>query len=196
MSSNYPDSFYIYDGAKEALNQCNAYSEGGAFKVQPLINYQVFRGHVFSSRAVFEMETDEVLNIIVDYSGYTGDVLVFEPPVFGATAGPVIINIYQNCTYTGGTAQISYNRSNFHSSNTEVDIISGATSSDGTLFASLLVPATALGAAQHIGFRSGEALPLYINPETNNVRVEVINTNGDIHFSYSFDWFEFELNEL
>ena len=136
------------------------------------------------------------LYVLFDYSTYVPaagkkGIIHVLPPVFGTTAGAVIVNVFRGTNYTGGTEIDIINPNTTATKTTSGTTLTyGATGSEkGTEVLNYLVGATATN--QNSGGGSSTGVSFFIRPNTGKTLVEIVNESGEnITFHYGQAMFE------
>ena len=150
------------------------------------------RGNGFPLQKNFTIASAATLFVLIDYTTYSNDdgFIFILPPVFTASAGKVIVNVYRGTDYSGGT-EIEVNSNNTIIGNVlETTITHGATGSDkGTSSLEYLVGASSTN--QNSGGGISAIGPPFIRNNCCKTLVEIINQSGEeIVFNYSQMFYE------
>lgn len=168
-------------------------SEEGIISTTFADNYGV-KGNGFTLQRNFSIAATvgTKLYILIDYTTYTKDdgFIFVLPPLFSASSGAVLVNIYRGTNYSGGTP-IEVPSTNTIIANTlETTITKDPTGTIlGTSVLEYLVGSSATN--QTSGGSAIISGPPFIRNNTNVTLVEIINNSGEaITFNYSQVFYE------
>lgn len=156
----------------------------------------------FTQSGRYSFGAGETKYFLIDPTGYVPDAdqkfekIIIEVPSFFAAAGPLEVNFYRDPTIAPAVpAALSpggFNRmaSSIRTPDLALSLLDVAPGSVGALFSEILIPASATGGGQKIGFSVGETLPFGLDL-TKLVLMSVKNNDGaDTLVGIRFNWFE------
>ena len=149
-------------------------------------------GFFFQRNFTLAAATGSKLYILIDYTTYTNvDGLIFvQPPVFSSSSGPVIVDVYRDSDYAGGTAIEVPSNNAVIDNKMETTITQNPTGTTlGTAVLEYLVGSESTN--QNSGGGSSIVGPPFILDNTGKTLVEITNNSGnEITFNYSQVFFE------
>lgn len=173
------------------------YSAIGSIVVEPVANYQVIVGNVFSTRQILTIPSG-VSNVVFDATAAVDKIFVVLPPSFvGVGGNDIEISYYAGASYTGGTSMPATNRNQ-----------TSPKTSDGVLFFNptitvpgsngaiqWLIPLQASGQQDASG-GAADTLPFVVD-STLVQRLEINNTDASsATLEVNFTWYEIPRGEL
>jgi hypothetical protein len=153
----------------------------------------IVRGIGFVIAKNFTIANAGTLYILFDYTPHTaGAGLIYVmPPMFEASSGKCLVNVYRGTNYAGGTAFKAYNANQLASkAESSTVLTSGPTGTNkGTLALEFLVGQDSQGAFR--GGGTSQDISFYVRDNTAKTLVEIVNLSGqEITFHYGQVFYE------
>lgn len=164
----------------------------GALRTTNVQEDAFVNGQAFSYEDYLSYNTDEVKDFLFDPTAFIGTNIVIVPPLFAATAGPVLIDYYVGTTASdnGTLLGISNRRGTSTNENQAILRLNPTISNVGTRFTGRLVPATGVNPVQGIGGASSSALPFEVDYSFKYL-IRVTNTDGaGVYVQTDLTWLE------
>jgi hypothetical protein len=167
----------------------------GAIPMLTIEDDKAVQGIAFSVRKRITLAALAVSNIVIDPTGFTGKLLVFEPIGWDSIGGPYQVDVYAGITANNdGTPLGIFNR-NFDSSIVSELVISQDPTGISTVGAEgpieLLSPSNGVGVANASGSSASDAIVSVLDP-TKKYLIRITNTDGTTTgtFALKSDHFE------
>ena len=148
-------------------------------------------GKSFAFEDYFTFDTDEVKTIVVDPKKFAGLNLTFDPILFSATAGPIVLDYYSGVAAgDDGTMLLGSNRRPSFQRPQTIFRINPTIIDIGTRFAGDIVPSTGVAPANSSGSSNTVSLPFELLTIIKYA-VKLTNKNGaGVIVSMKVNWFE------
>jgi hypothetical protein len=171
--------------------------------IMPQSQHYFLKEQAFTQSKRYIFGADETKWFLLDPTNYVPDSgqefnnIIAEVPSFFAEAGPLEVTFYVNPVLGAAVATPlspgGFNRASFSTRTPQLELSSlniAPGGGLGTCFSELLIPSTATGAGQQVGFSVEEQLPIALNL-ANTTLMTVKNLNGaDTHVGIRINWFE------
>jgi len=167
----------IGSGVLKAL--ASAFSAFNALISLKIEDAKAVEGIAWSIRKRFSIAASGVLDVVIDPTSFTGNVMVLQPLAFDSIGGPFTVDIYRGTDANNdGTLLQPFNRNMNIAGPGEVILRSGPIiNAPGTLFAELLLPSNGTGVANASGEASEDSIILVLKT-TEKYLVRITNTDG------------------
>ena len=152
----------------------------GAITVLTIEDAKAVEGIAWSTRKRFTIAASGVVDLIIDPTAFTGQIVVFQPISFDALGGPFEIDVYRGATAdSDGTLIQPFNRDLSITGNGEVicrkdpnNITPGADK-----IMELFVPSNGTGTVATSGATSGDAIVIKLDT-TKKYLIKITNTDN------------------
>jgi hypothetical protein len=134
----------------------------------------------------------ETKTIVFDPRGCSCGQIIFEPLIFSANGGPIIIDILSEVSYTADTGTLLESSNRNETANIQSGVVLRLNPSgfSGTKFAGDLIPATGVSAPTGAGNINPPGVEFEIDI-TKVKAVQLTNNNGDgVYVLHKFTWEE------
>jgi hypothetical protein len=177
---------------KEYKRIAQASESGDALLVTDYSMDGIFKGVEFLIQKNFTIAASGTLNILVDFTTYTGlnKRVVIKPASYTTTSGPVVVSITRGTNYTGGTPIPAYNLNTLIGGTSKTTFTYGATGTvKGTVTQELVIGYGSTNQSSGGGTMTTDVLILRGN--TGKTLIEVTNNSGaEITFNFLQELFE------
>jgi hypothetical protein len=150
------------------------------------------QGKAFSFEDYFTFGAAQVKNFIFDPTAFSGNQLVFNPFLFAASSGPLLIDFYANTDADDdGTLLVPSNRRSGFPAPVSVFRLNPTVNDLGTRFAGDSVPATGAGVGNTNGAGNQPGLPFEIDFSLKYAFTITNQDGADTIVQIKTTWFEF-----
>jgi len=177
---------------KEYNRIAQASYSGDALLVTDYAMDGIFQGFEYLIQKNFTIAASGTLNILVDYTTYTGlnKRVIIKPATYTTTYGPVLVSITRGTDYSGGTPIPAYNLNTIIGGISKTTFTHGATGTEkGTVTQEFIIGYGSTN--QSSGGGTGTTDVLIIRGNTGKTLIEIMNNSGnEITFNFLQELFE------